>query len=136
MVQRLEQSCEQTLERSTDWTEIYTQLIHLGISDPLFHAERFGLVPVRFLKSVSENLVKQKQQTINADSVAVAKLACLVHSALGGKRSTVSLESFLPFEKMKEASGLKESTISAMKWAMKNEKLPPAVVGIIGPELS
>ena len=48
----------------------------------------------------------------------------------------MSLESFLPFEKAKDTSGLKETTISAMKWAMKNEKLPPAVVGIIGPELS
>jgi hypothetical protein len=135
-VQRLEQSCEQALARTTDWAEIYAQLIHLGISDPLFHAERFNLVPVGFLRSVSENLVKQKQQTINADSVAVAKLACLVHSALGGKKNAASLDSFLPFEKAKDENGLKDSTINAMKWAMKNEKLPPAVVGIIGPELS
>jgi DNA-binding protein YbaB len=108
----------------------------LGVTDPLFHVERFCLVPVKFLKAVSEGLVKQKQQTINADSIAVAKLACLVHGALGGKKHSVSLDVFLPFEKPKDGNVLQDSTIDALKWAMKNEKLPPAVVGIIGAELS
>jgi hypothetical protein len=30
---------------------------------------------------------------------------------------------------------LSESTVSAMKWALKNEKLPPSIVGLIGAEL-
>jgi DNA-binding protein YbaB len=102
----------------------------------LFRVERFCLVPVKFLKAVSEGLVKQKQQTINADSIAVAKLACLVHGALGGKKHSVSLDVFLPFEKPKDGNALQDSTIDALKWAMKNEKLPPAVVGIIGAELA
>ncbi len=102
----------------------------------MFHAERFYLVPVKFLKAVSETLIKQKQQTINADSIAVAKLACLIHGALGGKKKTISLEAFLPFEKQKDNDDMRESTIKALKWAMKNEKLPPAVVGMIGAELS
>jgi hypothetical protein len=102
----------------------------------LFYAERFYLLPVKFLRAVSESLVKQKQQTINADSIAVAKLACLVHSALGGKKNSVSLDAFLPFEKPKDSNDLQDSTIEALKWAMKNEKLPPAVVGMIGAELS
>jgi DNA-binding protein YbaB len=108
----------------------------LGVSDPLFHAERFCLVPMKLLRAVSENLIKQKQQTINADSIAVAKLACLVHGALGGKKSSVSLDVFLPFEKPKDSNALQDSTVDALKWAMKNEKLPPAVVGMIGAELS
>ena len=93
-------------------------------------------MPVKFLKAVSETLIKQKQQTINADSIAVAKLACLIHGALGGKKKTISLEAFLPFEKQKDNDDMRESTIKALKWAMKNEKLPPAVVGMIGAELS
>lgn len=124
------------MEHSTDWTEIYAQLVHLGITDPLFNAERFNLVPIKFLKAVSENLLKQKQQTINADSIAVAKLACLVHGALGGKKGAISPDVFLPFEKPRDDNALQDSTIDALKWAMKNEKLPPAVVGMIGAELA
>ena len=94
------------------------------------------MLPIKFLRAVSENLIKQKQQTINADSIAVAKLACLVHGALGGKKSAISLDVFLPFEKPKNSDDLQESTVEALKWAMKNEKLPSAVVGMIGAELS
>ena len=111
-------------------------MIHLGVSDPLFHAERFHLLPVKFLRAITESLVKQKQQTINADSIAVAKLACLVHGALGGKKNSISLDAFLPFDKPKDSNDLQDSTVEALKWAMKNEKLPPAVIGMIGAELS
>jgi hypothetical protein len=42
----------------------------------------------------------------------------------------------LPFEKPKNSDDLQESTVEALKWAMKNEKLPSAVVGMIGAELA
>ena len=93
-------------------------------------------MPIKFLRAVGESLIKQKQQAANADSVAVAKLACLIHGALGAKKNSVSLDAFLPFEKPKDDNDIKESTVKALKWAMKNESLPPAVVGMIGAELS
>lgn len=132
----LENTCEQAINHSTNWIEVYSHLIHLGITDPLFHAENFCRLPIELLKAVSENLIKQKQQTINADSIAVAKLACLVYGALGGKKNSINLESFLPFAKIKASNNLQDSTIDALKWAIKNEKLPMAIVGMIGSELA
>jgi hypothetical protein len=102
----------------------------------LFHAEHFHKAPIKFLKAISDELSSQKQQSVNASSVAVAKLACLVYSALGGKKNSVSIDTFLPFEKAAKSDGLKDSTIDTLKWAMKNKQLPPAVVGMIGAELA
>jgi hypothetical protein len=133
---RLEETCERTLNHSTDWAALYSQLVHLGVSDPLFQAERFHKVPVKFLRSIAEQLFEQKQQGINAHSVATAKLACLVYGALGGKKNSVSIEFFLPFEKTAKGDGLKDSTIAAIKWAIKHHSLPPAIVGMIGAELA
>jgi len=124
------------LSYSTDWVALYSQLMHLGVSDPLFHAERFHKIPIKLLENLGEDLTRQKQYSMNADSVAVAKLSCLVYGALGGKKNGVTIESFLPFTKITESKELKDSTVAAMKWAIKNRQLPPAIVGMIGAELA
>jgi hypothetical protein len=102
----------------------------------LFQAERFHKVPINFLRSIAETLSEQKQQEMNAESIATAKLACLVYGALGGKKNSISIEAFLPFEKISRSDGLRDSTIAAIKWAVKNHSLPPAIVGMIGAELA
>lgn len=73
---------------------------------------------------------------MNAQSISTAKLSGLVFSALAGKGKKPSLEDFLPYEIKKGANDLQEETIAAMKWALKHEKMPPAIVGLIGAELS
>ena len=75
------------------------------------------------------------KETTNAHSIAVAKLSNLVFCALGGKANKVKLSDFLPYELKDETNGLKDSTIDAMRWALKNEKMPPAIIGMVGAEL-
>jgi hypothetical protein len=106
-----------------------------GISDPLFHASSFGKLPVLFLRSSIEYFSKQEQQRVNSLTIGTAKLACLVYGALGGKNKTVGIEEFLPYELIKTEKQIKDSTIAAIKWALKHERMPPAVIGMIGAEL-
>lgn len=101
----------------------------------MFHAERFGKAPVSLIQACLANLTEARKEQVNANSIATAKLSSLVYSALGGKAAKAKLEDFLPYEINKGDNGLKESTIAAMKWALKNEKLPPSIVGLIGAEL-
>jgi hypothetical protein len=75
------------------------------------------------------------REQVNAQSVSTAKLSGLVFSALGGKSQKLNLQDFLPYEIKKSASDLQDETIEAMKWALKNEKMPPAIIGLIGAEL-
>lgn len=132
---RLEHSCEVALNNATDWTEVYCRFLALSIGDPLFHAQRFGRLPMQFLRTCLRHLVEAHQERTNADSVATAKLAMLVYSALGGKTNKAKMSDFLPYEVKKDDNGLKESTINAMRWALKHHKMPPSIIGLLGAEL-
>lgn len=111
-------------------------MIALGAHDPIFNAQNFPRLPIKLIEATANVLSKEKQNIINASSVSVAKLSCLVYSALAGKKQSADVRAFLPFEMPKSASAAAESTIAVLKWALKNEKLPPAIVGMIGAELS
>jgi hypothetical protein len=131
----LEQNCDQAIDRSTDWTGIYCRFLSFAIVDPIFHAERFNKLPVAFLQVCLENLFEARKEQVNAESISTAKLSGLVFSALGGKSKKLNLQDFLPYEIKKSPSDLQDETIEAMKWALKNEKMPPAIIGLIGAEL-
>jgi hypothetical protein len=123
------------VDSSTDWVAVYCRLQYFAIADPLLQAGRFGKVPIKFLMACLKNLSKEHQQNANATSVASAKLGMVVISALGGKNAKAKVQDFLPFEMPKDDTGLSTLTITAMKWALKNETLHPAVVGMLGAEL-
>ena len=87
------------------------------------------------IKGCLKALVEAEKDMINAKSIATAKLGFLVHSALGGKSARAKLDSFLPYEINKSDAAIKDTTRTAIRWALKNEKMPPAVIGLIGAEL-
>lgn len=47
----------------------------------------------------------------------------------------VKLDHFLPFELDDGKQSIKQSTKDALQWALKNEKMPLVIVGMIGAEL-
>lgn len=134
-MERLEQACDVAINRSTDWTAVYCQFLAFSIVDPLFHAERFGKAPVKLIQACLANVIESKKDQTNANSIATAKLSTLVYGALGGKAAKPKLEDFLPYEIKKSSNSIKESTMAALKWALKNKKMPSSIVGLIGAEL-
>jgi hypothetical protein len=118
--------------QATNWTDIYCRIASLGLSDPLFHASNFKRAPTRLIVALLNHQAKDKKQTINAQSISTAKLGMVVIGALAGKKANASIGDFLPFESEADPSGLRESTVEALKWVLKNEKLPPVIVGLIG----
>jgi hypothetical protein len=125
-----------TASQRTDWTEIYCRIANFGLSDPLFHACNFRRVPTRLVVALLNYQTKDRKQTINAQSISTAKLGMVVIGALAGKKAKASISDFLPFESEADPTGMQPSTIEALKWALKNEKLPPVIVGLIGIELA
>lgn len=130
------QQCELSISNSTDWAAVYAQLAFLQLSDPIFYAANFNKTPVNLISCVLHHFYLHMQQRINAESVSTAKLSMLVYGALGGKAHKASLESFLPYEMQTGADGLSDSTKKALKWALKNKQMPPAIVGLIGADLN
>lgn len=114
---------------------MFCQLTSLQLPDPLFQAANFSRLPVKLLADVLKHYYETMQRRTNASSVSTAKLAMFVCSALGGKGNRAKLDHFLPFELNDGAESIKESTKDALQWALKNEKMPPAIVGMIGAEL-
>lgn len=107
----------------------------MQLTDPLFQSRNFSRLPIKLLADVLKYHYEAMQKRTNASSVATAKLAMVVCSALGGKRMKVKLDHFLPFELDDDKQSIKQSTKDALQWALKNEKMPPAIVGMIGAEL-
>ncbi len=102
----------------------------------MFQAENFNKLPVKLLADVLEHGYKALQNRTNAASIATAKLAVVVMSALGGKSNKAKIDNFLPYELSHGQSALKPSTKEALEWAIKHRKMPAAVIGMIGAELS
>lgn len=125
-----------TASQNTDWTDIYCRIAVLGLSDPLFHSSNFRRVPIRLIVALLNYQAKDRKQTINAQSISTAKLGMVVIGALAGKKAKTSVTDFLPFESEVDPTGMQPSTIEALKWALKHEKLPPVIVGLIGVELA
>lgn len=123
------------MAQSTDWAALYCRIQALSIADPIFHAERFGKVPIALLRMMLEQASTEQQRLINAQSISTAKLAVTVVGALGGKTARAKVEDFLPFEQP-SVNGISSETKEAVQWALKNHRLPPAIVGLIGAELS
>jgi hypothetical protein len=127
---------DETINNGTDWTEVYCQLLSLHLNDPLFQAKNFSKLPIKLLADVLEKGYKAMQMRTNAASISTAKLAMVVMGALGGKGSRAKLDQFLPYELDDGTSTLRASTKEALEWALKNQKMPTVVVGMIGAELA
>ena len=103
--------------------------------DPIFQAANFCRVPIKLLSDVLNYNYSAMQKRINAKSVSTAKLTMAVYSALGAKGNRHKIDHFLPFEMDQDSKALKQSTKDAMQWALKHEKIPLVIVGMIGAEL-
>jgi hypothetical protein len=62
-------------------------------------------------------------------------MGAMVASALGSKGSQVKVTDFLPYEMDKETGSVSDETKEVLKWALKTQKLPPAIVAMLGSEL-
>lgn len=121
----------------TDWTFVYCQLVALSIPDPLFHASNFARIPVALLWDVLGHCAKSSRTKINGANIATAKLGVLVASALGQKGTQIKVGDFLPYDiEDSEDSGVSEETKEAIRWALKNHKLPAQVLAMVGGEIS
>lgn len=123
------------LDKGVDWSHVYCQLVALQLADPLFHASNFARLPVLLIWDILEHCSKSERVKTNATSMATAKLGTVVVSALNSKGAKVKVSDFLPYELEKGDEGVSQETKEAMQWALKNEKLPSIIAGMVGSEL-
>lgn len=91
---------------------------------------------MRLISDVLENNARLTKMRVNANSVATAKLGTMVATAFGSKNSRVKISDFLPYEMDDSEDGVTQETREVLRWAVKTQKLPPAIVAMLGSELS
>lgn len=105
--------------------------------DPRWHAENFALQRVDDLSAALKFLEKQDIYKANVSSIATAKLGTVVVGALGGKKSSVSVDDFLPFDtrKLKKDTGVTEQSLKVLRRLMRVRKLDSRLVATLASEI-
>lgn len=73
----------------------------------------------------------------NVQSVAVAKLGAMAAGMLGGKKSKVKPNDFLPFDsnQMKKEDGVTDASLVVLQRLMKTRRMDGRVIGLLADEL-
>ena len=82
----------------TKWDEIYFRLNASDLKDGRWEANNFGKQRVKDVVVALKWLEKYDITKYNINSISTAKLGTVVVGALGGKKSRVSVDDFLPFD--------------------------------------
>ena len=73
----------------------------------------------------------------NISSISTAKLGTVVVGALGGKRTKVSADDFLPFDtrRLKKQSGMTDESLGVLQGLMRTRRLDGRVIALLADEL-
>jgi len=73
----------------------------------------------------------------NVQSVAVAKLGAMAAGMLGGKKSKVKPNDFLPFDsnQMKKEDGVTDASLVVLQRLMKTRRMDGRIIGLLADEL-
>lgn len=136
-MERLEKSARKRLSSLTNWNELYFRLSSSDLKDPRWHAENFALQKVDDVSAALKFLEKQDIYRSNVSSLATAKLGTVVVGALGGKRNSVTVDDFLPFDtrKLKKDTGVTEQSLKVLRRLMRTRKLDSRLVATLASEI-
>jgi hypothetical protein len=125
------------LSSLTNWNELYFRLSSSGLQDPRWHADNFAIQKVDDVSAALKFLEKQDTYRANVSSIATAKLGTVVVGALGGKKSNVSVDDFLPFDtrKLKKDTGVTDQSMRVLRRLMRTRKLDPRLVATLASEI-
>jgi hypothetical protein len=73
----------------------------------------------------------------NISSIATAKLGTVVVGALGGKKTKVSADDFLPFDtrRIKKQNGMTDESLGVLQRLMRTRRLDGRVIALLADEL-
>ena len=73
----------------------------------------------------------------NLESISIAKLGSFVAASLGGKKTRVSPQDFLPFDtrKIRTENGVSDKSMDVLRRLMKTQAMDGRVIGLLAEEL-
>jgi hypothetical protein len=89
------------------------------------------------VKAALKYLEKHDVSKYNIQSVAVAKLGTMAAGMMGGKKSKVKPEDFLPFDskRMKKEDGVTDESLQVLQELMKTRVMDGRVIALLAEEI-
>jgi hypothetical protein len=133
----LEARARNQLKSLTDWNEIYFRLSASDFNDRRWHADQFGRQSLSDVKRALKYLDKHDVAKYNVQSVAIAKLGTMAAGMMGGKKSKVKPEDFLPFDtkSIKREGGVSDASLIVLQRLMKTRKMDGRVIALLADDL-
>lgn len=121
----------------TPWNDLYFRLSSSDFKDERWSAKCFGRQRVRDVKAALKYLEKHDISKYNIQSVAVAKLGTMAAAMMGGKKSVVKPDQFLPFDtaKIQKDHGVTDASLTVLQRLMKERKMNGKVIALLAEEI-
>lgn len=133
----MEAKARRQLKGITNWNDIYFRLSSSDLDDPRWHADQFGRQPLYDLERALKYLDRHDTAKYNLQSVAVAKLGTMAAGMMGGRKSKIRPEDFLPFDikATKKEDGVTDASLLVLQRLMKTRKIDGRVIALLASEI-
>ena len=119
------------------WDDIHFRLNSCSYNDERWSAKNFGSQRVSDVNAALSWIEKHDVAKYNLESISIAKLGSFVAGSLGGKKTRISPQDFLPFDtrKIRTEHGITDKSMDVLRQLMKTQAMDGRVIGLLAEEL-
>ena len=119
------------------WDDIHFRLNSCSYNDERWSAKNFGGQRVSDVNAALSWIEKHDVARYNLESISIAKLGSFVAGSLGGKKTRISPQDFLPFDtrKIRTEHGITDKSVEVLRRLMKTKAMDGRVIGLLAEEL-
>ena len=119
------------------WDDIHFRLNSCSYNDERWSAKNFGGQRVSDVNAAVSWIEKHDVAKYNLESISIAKLGSFVAGSLGGKKTRISPQDFLPFDtrKIRTENGITDKSMEVLRRLMKTQAMDGRVIGLLAEEL-
>ena len=119
------------------WDDIHFRLNSCSYNDERWSAKNFGGQRISDVNAALGWIEKHDVARYNLESISIAKLGSFVAASLGGKKTRVSPQDFLPFDtrKIRTENGVSDKSMDVLRRLMKTQAMDGRVIGLLAEEL-
>ena len=119
------------------WDDIHFRLNSSSYNDERWSAKNFGGQRISDVNAALGWIEKHDVARYNLESISIAKLGSFVAASLGGKKTRVSPQDFLPFDtrKIRTENGVSDKSMDVLRRLMKTQAMDGRVIGLLAEEL-
>ena len=119
------------------WDDIHFRLNSCSYNDERWSAKNFGGQRVSDDNAALSWIEKHDVAKYNLESISIAKLGSFVAGSLGGKKTRISPQDFLPFDtrKIRTEHGITDKSVEVLRRLMKTKAMDGRVIALLAEEL-